>query len=153
MTILAIILLIAIGIALLVLEILVLPGLIAGIIGGVFILAGVMLTYNTYGSTAGHLTAIGSVIIAAATVVNFLRAKSWKKFGLHSKLEGKTNEVDKLPVKEGDTGITISALRPMGTILVGNLRIEAQTKGEMIAENTQVKIISVLPNKVLVEAF
>lgn len=152
MTILAIILLIAIGIALLVLEILVLPGLIAGIIGGVFILAGVLMTYSNYGSEAGHLTAIASTILSAGTVIYFLRSKSWQKFGLNSKLEGKTNEVDKLPVAEGDTGITISALRPMGTIMIGNLRIEAQTKGEMIPENTPVKIISVLPNKVLVEA-
>lgn len=152
MTILAIILLIAIGIALLVLEILVLPGLIAGIIGGVFILSGVLMTYSNYGSEAGHLTAIASVILSAGTVIYFLRSKSWQKFGLNSKLEGKTNEVDKLPVAEGDIGITISALRPMGTIMIGNLRIEAQTKGEMIPENSQVKIISVLPNKVLVEA-
>ncbi len=152
MTILAIILLIAIGIALLVLEILVLPGLIAGIIRGVFILAGVLMTYSNYGSEAGHLTAIASAILSAGTVIYFLRSKSWQKFGLNSKLEGKTNEVDKLPVSEGDTGITISALRPMGTIMINNLRIEAQTKGEMIPENTQVKIISVLPNKVLVEA-
>lgn len=151
MTLLAIILLISIGIALLVLEILVLPGLIAGIIGGVFILAGVLMTYSHYGSEAGHLTAIASVILSVGTVVYFLRSKSWQRFGLSSKLEGKTNEVDKLPVAEGDTGITVSALRPMGTIMVNNLRIEAQTKGEMIPENTQVKIISVLPNKVLVE--
>ncbi|MBL7927992.1 MAG: NfeD family protein [Bacteroidia bacterium] len=152
MTILAIILLIAIGIALLILEILVLPGLIAGIIGGVFILAGVLITYSNYGSEAGHITAILSAVISSATVIYFLRSKSWQRFGLNSKLEGKTNEVDKLPVAEGDYGITISALRPMGTIMVGNIRIEAQTKGEMIAENTQVKIIRVLPNKVLVEA-
>lgn len=152
MTILAIILLITIGIALLILEILVLPGLIAGIIGGVFILAGVLITYSNYGSEAGHITAILSAVISSATVIYFLRSKSWQRFGLNSKLEGKTNEVDKLPVAEGDYGITISALRPMGTIMVGNIRIEAQTKGEMIAENTQVKIIRVLPNKVLVEA-
>lgn len=152
MTPLAIILLIAIGIALLVLEILVLPGLIAGIIGGVFILAGVMMTYSNYGSEAGHLTAIVSVLLSAGTVIYFLRSKSWQRFGLNSKLEGKTNEVDKLPVNEGDTGITVSALRPMGTILVNNLRMEAQTNGEMIPDNTLVKIIRVLPNKVLVEA-
>lgn len=152
MTLLAITLLIAIGIALLVLEILVLPGLIAGIIGGVFILAGVLMTYSHYGSEAGHLTAFASAMLSAATVIYFLRSKSWQKFGLNSKLEGKTNEVDKLPITEGDTGITISALRPMGTIMINNVRIEAQTKGEMIPENTRVKIISVLPNKVLVES-
>jgi membrane-bound ClpP family serine protease len=152
MTLLAIILLIAIGIALLILEILVLPGLIAGIIGGVFMLAGILMTYSAYGSVAGHLTAVAAVALSVGTVLYFLRSKSWQRFGLNLKLEGKTNEVDKLPVAEGDTGITLSALRPMGTILVKNLRIEAQTNGEMIPENTPVKIIRIYPNKVLVVA-
>jgi membrane-bound ClpP family serine protease len=151
MILLAIILLIAIGIALLILEILVLPGLIAGIIGGVFILSGVMLTYSQYGSQAGHLAAITSALLSASAVIYFLRSKSWKRFGLNTTLEGKTNEVNKLPINEGDVGMTLSVLRPMGTIMVNNIKIEAQSNGEMIPYNTRVKIIRVLPNKVLVE--
>lgn len=151
MILLAIILLIAIGIALLILEILVLPGLIAGIIGGVFILSGVMLTYSQYGSQAGHLAAIISALLSASAVIYFLRSKSWKRFGLNTTLEGKTNEVNKLPINEGDVGMTLSVLRPMGTIMVNNIKIEAQSNGEMIPYNTRVKIIRVLPNKVLVE--
>jgi membrane-bound ClpP family serine protease len=152
MTWLYIILLIALGLALLVLEILILPGLIAGIIGALFILAGVLLAYGEYGTTTGHLTAVSTVFLTIAVVLYFLRSRSWQRFGLNSTIEGKTNEVNKLPIAEGDTGITLSALRPMGTILVNNHRVEAQTRGEMIPENSTVKIISILPNKVLVEA-
>ncbi len=152
MTWLYIILLIALGLALLVLEILILPGLIAGIIGALFVLAGVLLTYSEYGSTTGHLVALITVFLTIGVVLYFLRARSWQRFGLNSTLEGKTNEVNKLPIAEGDTGITLSALRPMGTVLVNNYRVEAQTRGEMIPENSTVKIISILPNKVLVEA-
>ncbi|MCC6384337.1 MAG: hypothetical protein LC117_11380 [Bacteroidia bacterium] len=146
-----IVLLIAIGLVLLILEILILPGFIAGVIGGIFITAGVLATYAEYGSVTGHMVALASVLLSIGLIVYFLRSKSWKKFGLKTQLEGRTNEVDKLPIKEGDTGITVSALRPMGTVLIHNQRVEAQTNGEMLAERKKVRVISVLPNKVIVE--
>ena len=52
----------------------------------------------------------------------------------------------------GDEALAVSALRPMGTIMIGDIKVEAQSNGELIPENTKVVILRVLQNKVLVKA-
>ena len=66
--------------------------------------------------------------------------------------ESKVNLIDTEIVKEGDEALAVSALRPMGTIMIGDMKVEAQSNGELIPENTKVIILRVLQNKVLVRA-
>ena len=145
--------LIILGILLLVLEILVLPGLIAGIIGGLFLLAAISWTFKSYGTTAGIYTSITTVALALLAIYIGLKSKVWQRFSLkHSMKDSKVNEIDADIVKEGNEAITVSALRPMGTIMIGDLKMEAQSNGELIPGNTRVIILRVLQNKVLVKA-
>jgi membrane-bound serine protease (ClpP class) len=140
------------GITLLVLEILVLPGLIAGLIGGLFIVAAITWTFSEYGTAAGIYTSLATVIVAIIAIYTGLKSKVWKRFSLKQDMhESRVNIIDSNVVKAGDEAITISALRPMGTILIGDQKVEAQTNGELIPGNTRVIIISVLQNKVLVK--
>lgn len=148
----SIVILILVGIVLLVLEILIVPGLIAGIIGGCLIISGILWMYKDFGSTAGNYTVFATGVLTFGAIYYSLKSKAWQHFGLKDSLKGKTNEVDTLEIKEGDEGITISALRPMGTVMVNNLRVEAQTNGEMIQGNVSVIISKVLPNKIIVKA-
>jgi membrane-bound ClpP family serine protease len=143
--------LIVIGILLLVLEILVLPGLIAGIIGGIFLVIAIIWMYADYGTTAGHITLVSTVITSLVVIYASLRSKAWNRFGLKDILEGRMNEVGLMELKEGDEGRTLSALRPSGMVLFGSLKVEAQTSGEMIDAGTLVVITRVLQNKVLVK--
>lgn len=147
-----IILLIIIGIILVVLEILILPGLISGIIGSILIIIGILWMYKAYGATTGNYTAVLTAILTLSAVIYSLKSKAWQRFGLKDSLEGKTNEVDKMELKEGDEGITLSALRPMGTVMINEKRIEAQTNGELLSTNTQITVLKVLPNKIIVKA-
>ncbi len=151
MLIATIILVILIGIVLLVLEILVLPGLVAGIIGAILIITGILWMYKDFGSTAGHYTTLATVALSIGAVYYSLKSQAWQRFGLKDSLQGRANEIDKTEIKEGDEGLSISALRPMGTIMVNNIRVEAQTNGEMISGNTEVIVIKVLTNKVIVK--
>jgi membrane-bound ClpP family serine protease len=147
-----IILLITLGIALLVLEILVLPGLVAGIIGGLFLLIAVSWTFKEYGTVAGTYTATGTVILTALSLYIGLKSKVWKRFSLkHDLQESRANVVDATSIHEGDHAMTISALRPMGTILVNDIKIEARTNGEFIPANKEVVIIRIMPSGVLVK--
>jgi|SRR6185436_8609955 len=147
-----IILLIIIGIILVVLEILILPGLISGIIGSILIIIGILWMYKAFGATTGNYTAVLTAILTLSAVIYSLKSKAWQRFGLKDSLEGKTNEVNKMELNEGDEGITISALRPMGTVMINEKRIEAQTNGELLPTNTQITILKVLPNKIIVKA-
>lgn len=143
--------LILLGIILLILEILVLPGLVAGIIGGLMILASVIWMYQDYGTTAGHITAVSSFLATVLAIWWSLKSKAWTRFGLKDQLEGKVNEVSILGINEGDEGRTISALRPSGTVLIGDKRIEGQTSGEFLDVGTKVVVTKVFPNKVIVK--
>ncbi len=148
----SIIVLIVIGLALLVLEILVLPGLIAGIIGGILILCGILWMYSEFGSQAGNITAAITIVAAVGAIYLSLKTKAWNRFGLQDSLQGKAVEVDKLEISEGDEGIAVSALRPMGTVYIRNQRVEAQTNGEMLPQHSKVVVLKVLTNKIIVKA-
>jgi membrane-bound ClpP family serine protease len=148
----SIVFLILLGIILVVLEILILPGLISGIIGSILIITGILWMYKSYGSTIGNYTALSAAVLTLVSVVYSLKSKAWQRFGLNDSLKGKVVEVDKLELKEGDEGITVSALRPMGTVMINEKRIEAQTNGELIQSNTLITILKILPNKIIVKA-
>lgn len=143
--------LIFIGIVLLVLEILVLPGMIAGIIGGAFLLAGILWMYATEGTMAGHITLASTFIAAFLAIYLSLKNKAWMRYSLKDTIDGRVNDVGSLNFTEGQEGRTISALRPSGTIEIGDRRVEAQSGGEMIDVGTRVIVTRVLPNKLIVK--
>jgi len=143
--------LLLIGIILLVLEILVLPGMVAGIIGGVFLLIGILWMYSAEGSTAGHITLLTTFIVSCLAIYLSLKNKSWLRYGLKDTIDGRVNDVGILAIQEGAEGRTLSALRPSGTIEIGDRRVEGQTTGEMIDAGTKVIVTKVLPNKIIVK--
>lgn len=139
------------GIALLILEILILPGLIAGIFGVIFICAGVGWMYHEYGMVTGHYTLAATVILTFAGIYYSLKSKAWKRFSLEQSLQGKANDLNELGIKEGDEGISVSSLRPMGTVLIGNNKIEGQSNGEFINSGEKIRVVKLLNYKVLVQ--
>jgi len=145
------ILLILVGIALLILEILLLPGLIAGIIGSAMVITGVSLVYKTYGNTVGNIVAVSSGLLSAAAIYFSFRYNVWKRFSLQHDNKSNITRVDALNIKPGDIGRSISAIRPMGTVMFGNEKVEVQTFGELIDTNTDVEVVQVMPNKLIVK--
>lgn len=143
--------LILIGILLLVLEILILPGFIAGVIGGIFLLVSIVWMYKAHGDTAGHITAASTMVVTFLAIYGSLKSRAWKRYGLNDTIDGRVNDVGKLNINEGDEGRTISALRPSGTILLNDIKVEAQTNGELVDVGTKVIVTKVLPNKVIVK--
>lgn len=151
MTIGLIILMILFGLLLLILEILIIPGLIAGIAGVLIMLAGMYWMYKDYGSVAGHITAAATAIVTASAIFYCLKTKAWERFSLKEKLVGKSVTTDDLQVKEGDEAIAVSALRPMGTVMIGDQKAEAQTNGELVQAGTTVIVVKILSNKLIVK--
>ena len=116
------------GIGLLVLEVVILPGLIAGIIGGLFILFALGWVFAQYGNAIGICTSIATLAVTGLVLYFALRSKLWKRFSLTDSLQGnKMNVIDDDQISVGDIAKALSALRPMGTIIIGNKKIEAQT--------------------------
>ncbi len=145
------ILLILVGIILLILEIMILPGLIAGILGTAMIMVGVWIGYNTYGSSTGHIIAAGTAAATAASLYFAFKSNVWQRFSLQQANSSNIKRVDELHILPGEIGKTISVLRPMGTAMFKDERIEVQTFGEMIDANVNIEVVQVMPNKLIVK--
>lgn len=150
MTLTAIFLIIILGIILLLVEILVIPGFgIPGIIGIILIITGIFFSYRI-DNTTGHLIFAGSFILSVALILLSLRAKTWNRLMLKAEISGKTNTLES-EIKPGDTGVTISRFAPMGKAKINDQLVEASSQGEFISENVPVQVIKAEGNKIIVK--
>ncbi len=144
--------LILIGLAFLVLEILVIPGTgIAGIIGFVLMGIGVWQAFKVYGTPEGYYALAGSFILTFITLYFSLRAKTWKKISLKREIDGRVNVIDQLKIKTGDEGRTTSRLAPSGKAYIGGEFYEVRTTGAYIEQDTEVVVEKIDWNKIYVK--
>lgn len=151
MSLLFLIALILVGILLLVLEILMLPGLLAGIAGVVLIMLSLAWAYVDHGSFVGNILFASTLVVTFAAVYGSLKSKAWTRFGLKDTIDSRVNDLSYTQVKPGDQGVCLSALRPSGTIEVNSYRMEASTNGTILQAGTKVEVLEVLPGKVVVK--
>jgi membrane-bound ClpP family serine protease len=152
MAIFFILILIFFGIALIVLEILIVPGLIVGIAGGIFMFMGIMWAWQVYGNTGGIIVGISSLVVLAISIYLALKSGFWQRFSLKDKLDGKVNVILTEQLSVGDFGDAVSSLRPMGTVRVNGQQFEATSEGQMIPPNYPIEIVRIEENKVFVKA-
>ncbi|HRC32311.1 MAG TPA: NfeD family protein [Bacteroidia bacterium] len=147
----SLIILIIAGIILIVFEIMLLPGLVAGIIGAIMMIIGIVMMYKQHGSIAGHITVVASLTATAGAFAWALRSKSWQRFSLKTVNDGKVIDYNARQIKTDDEGTALSAIRPMGKAVFDNNTYEVQSMNEWIDAGSKIKVIQVLPNKLIVE--
>lgn len=146
-----IIALICIGIVLVMLEIFILPGLIAGIIGGIAIIVGIYQAYYTFGSLAGLVTAGATLAITVGLLILLFRSSTWKKAALHNVVDGRMNTEGQTNLKTGDSGITISRLSPIGKAEINGVLYEVHSLSGSITPNTEIEITKIEGYKIFVK--
>ncbi len=146
-----IILLIVLGIVLMVLEILVVPGGILGIVALGMIGGGVYGVYDSYGATQGHIALAISTVATISAVYISLKSNTWNKLALHDELTGNVNSGNAYIPTIGDIGLALSDIRPMGTALFSDEKVEVSSEGEKIPVHTPIIILRVEGNKVFVQ--
>ena len=152
MSITLIIVLIVVGIALMIVEVVVMPGVtVAGIAGVVLILCSVFFMFKWYGATAGLVTLIGSGLLFIFFLSYALRAKTWKRLSLDSEIDGKVNVVDTDNIKLGDRGMTVSRLAPIGKIIVHEKIMEGKSVFGLIDENREIEVVQVNQSTIIVQ--
>jgi membrane-bound ClpP family serine protease len=152
MTLLAIILLIIIGIVLLLIEFAVIPGVtIAGIGGFLLLAASVYIAFSQLGNVAGFITLAFVLIASPFLIYYFFKSRTGKKMILSSEIQGKVENFEPGKLKVGDTGKTIGRLAPMGKIKVNGEVVEAQSTGTFIDPHTEIRIIKINSNQIIVE--
>ena len=111
-------------------EIFFLPGLTLAGIGGVLFATGGLYWAYSMGMLVGNITLIVSAIV----------------FVMDSRLESSRD----LGIKDGDEGIALSRLAPIGKAQFGDITVEAKSETEFIDEKTPVVIVRVEGYNVIV---
>ena len=151
MTLSLIIFFILIGLLFLLVEILVTPGIVLGVVGLGFISYGIFQTYEAYGSSIGNMTLLGVAALTITVVLMALKSGVWSKIASKDTIGSKAKEDVEQQVRVGDQGKALSAMRPSGTALINNIKIEASTEGELIDAGMPLEVIRIEQNKVFIK--
>ena len=144
--------LLLIGLALIVLEVVFVPGTtLVGIIGVIFAGAGVIISFRHYGNEAGWYVLLGTALVTAVALFYSFRSDAWSRFANKSSIAGRVNEGLVSALKVGDQGISLSTLKPMGTVEFGAGRFEVKTLGDYVDVGTKVTIVHIQGNQVIVK--
>lgn len=153
MSALVIFLLILAGLILLILEFFVFPGTtVAGIGGFLTIAFGIFFTYKTFGSSVGHLSVLGTIILTFFIFYFSFRSGTWKKITLNTSIDSKVENVSDDLVHVGDKGITISRLNPIGKVRVNDVIMEAHCPGHFIDENSEIEVVKVFKTYIVIKS-
>lgn len=131
------------------------PGGIIGLLG----LGAVLYSFFLASNNLFHLAVSLCVAIAAALITYILltrvlgkRMNLFKKFILNDSTDSKKGYVSNQTRSDliGQTGIAMTTLRPAGTAVFGDERIDVVTEGSFIAKDKLVKVIKAEGSRVVV---
>jgi membrane-bound ClpP family serine protease len=140
------------GLALLIVEVVFIPGTtVVGLLGVVFMVVGVIFSYSHFGSEVGFYILLSTLGTVAVALYWSFRKGAWKKFSLNSSIDSKFNEGLATELTRGTEGVTVSVLRPIGTAEFNGKIMEVKTNGDYVAAGTKVRIVHVQLNDIIVE--
>ena len=96
----------------------------------------------------GIVTAV-NVVLVVALLVWVLRAKTWRRMSLETKIDSKAVESSVLTV--GDRGRTLTRLAPMGSARFGDYVIEVKAVEGLLDPNIDVEVVLIEDNKIYVK--
>ena len=137
-----IIVLLLLGVLLIALEIVALPGGIAGLFGALMLGVGVWQSYAAFGPRTGNIILVCSVALIALFIALLLKRKTWQRFSLDDEVKSRTNtEAD--AVKAGARGTTISRLAPTGKALIDGRQLEVHAVNKFIDPDRPIEVVAV----------
>ena len=151
-----------VGVALLLIELFVIPGFgVAGIAGIVLMLGSVFFVFrNAYKLETAVFGLSFAIILAFALAIALSyvlpKTRTWNHLVLSTVMDSDVG-FHSAPREDfqgyvGKTGIALTPLRPAGTVRVDDKRLDVVTAGDFIVRETPVKIINVEGSKIFVEA-
>ena len=147
-----IITLIILGIVLIAIELLIIPGFgFAGVLGLLSIIGAVILSFTTYGQVTG-LIVLGAVILLLSLCTWLvLRSKTWRKLTLRESI---SSTVDIQPSEKGlatgTPGVTLSRLAPAGKARFGETDTEVHSQEGIISRGSKIEIARIDGGKIFV---
>ncbi len=144
------ILLLVLGAILLFLETL-LPGMIAGIVGGLCWVLAVYLGYRDFGPQAGNAilggVVVGAIVGAICWVKFFPESRIARRFISQSAVGDLGGEQPELLDR---TGVAFTQLRPSGVAEIEGRRVDVVAEGALIERGAAVRVVAVEGMRVVV---
>ncbi len=145
-----IIILLVIGMGLIILELIAVPGTtICGIAGLGLTIWGLIEMFTEHGAFWGGLITALDAVLCIGLLIWSLKTKTWRRFAQKEEIKSKVNELD-VKVHPMDKGVTITRLAPMGTALINGERMEVFTSTNFVDPNTDIVVEQVEGNKIRV---
>jgi membrane-bound ClpP family serine protease len=149
MTLTAILVLIVLGVLLILVEFLILPGTnVAGVIGLLLMIGGIYFSYRDIGAPTSHIVLGGSLLFMIGAIALALRSGTWQKVSLNTSIDGKVVNIVENTIKIGDSGETVTRLAPMGKVRVSDLVVEAKSSHHFLDPHTKVVVVGVSGNQI-----
>ncbi len=151
---LLVLILIVIGFILLLIELLIIPGFgFTGIMGLLSLVVASYIAYTELNFLIGLITSLGSLIVIILSLKLFPKTGIWKKLRLEraeTKKDGFHASIKDSSALIGKEGISLSPLRPTGIATIDGKRIDVVTEGIFLPKDSNIKVINVEGNRVVV---
>ena len=142
------IILLVVGIALVIVE-MIIPGFgISGIPGGAAIIAGLIVSSKTFGAAMFTLAIVVIILCIAAVIifkVVFGKKRSRSPLILNESISAGSNELgtEEAAKLVGREGVALSTLRPSGIAMIDGRRLDVLTRGEFIKKGDAIVVTEV----------
>lgn len=149
-----IVILIVVGLLLLLVETLLLPGFaVTGILGIACMGGACWLAFTTYGTTAGVIVTVICILLAAGLIVWVMRSSTWKKATLNTKIDAKVDvNADRAGIAVGTRGTAITRLAPMGMVrFEDGSKAEVSSASGFVDQGSEVEVSSIEGEKIFIK--
>lgn len=152
MTLLILASLLIIGLILLLIEVLFVPGTtIIGIIGLGVSLAGVVYAFASFDTeTAYWIVGIAGILNLIAVWYGF-SSGVWNRFSLKTSMQGGTFDGRTTGLAVGMSGNAVSDIKPFGKVAIGESIYEVKSEDGFIEVGRKVNIVKIENNKIIVK--
>jgi membrane-bound ClpP family serine protease len=152
MTLTIVLAIILLGILLIFLEVILIPGIsVAGIVGSILTFGGIVAAFYYHGMTVGLLSlAVSGLAIGVAWFI-LLKTGASNWMANHEVIEGKGILSKSKQVEVGDTGVTTSRLNPIGNAEINGNLVEVTCQMGFVEQDKQISVVETSPNSILVK--
>ena len=147
--------LILVGLALVVVEVALVPGTnVIGVLGVLGAAAGVVLAFVEFGAAGGLGTLAATVLASGGLGYVLWESGAWDRFVLSDSLlrdvSADASEHESRARLLGRSGLAVTPLRPAGLVEVDGERIEVETEGAFVASGSRVRVVALDRRRVIV---